>query len=73
VTGESRLGNKREEGVHYDPPLRMHIRIDDGYLWGLKGSYCQFRYRKKLICAVIPFPEIEPLFFFWPSWAEGVT
>jgi hypothetical protein len=28
-TGGSRLG-KREEGVHYDPPLRRHIRIDGG-------------------------------------------
>ena len=57
MTGESRL-SKRAEGVHYDPPLRMHIRIDGGDLRGLKGSYCQFRYRKKLIYAVMSRPAL---------------
>jgi hypothetical protein len=33
MTGEGRF-SKRAEGVHYDPPLRMHIRIDGGHLRG---------------------------------------
>ena len=68
-TGGSRLG-KRAEGVHYDPPLRRHIRIDGGHSRGLKGSYCQFRNAFLLLKTKL---EIEQRVFCCPLWGEGVT